>query len=36
LDKKLGLAQGVSKDDVVKAMKGHIIGQGELMGYYGR
>ena len=36
LDQKLGLKAGATKADVEKAMKGHILAQGELMGRYGR
>lgn len=36
LDKKLDLKVGASKRDVEAAMKGHIVGQGELMGRYRR
>jgi len=36
LNKKLDLASGASKDDVIKAMEGHIIGQGSLTGTYVR
>jgi len=36
LDGKLGLKAGASKADVEKAMHGHILAQGELMGRYGR
>lgn len=34
LDTTLGLAPGASKSDVVKAMEGHVIGEGELVGLY--
>jgi Raf kinase inhibitor-like YbhB/YbcL family protein len=34
LDTVLGLKQGASKTDVLTAMKGHVIGTGELMGHY--
>jgi Raf kinase inhibitor-like YbhB/YbcL family protein len=36
LDKKLSLSSKASKADVEEAMKGHVLGQGELMGRYGR
>jgi len=36
LDAKLNLKAGATKADVEKAMKGHILGQAELMGRYGR
>jgi hypothetical protein len=36
LDGKLGLKAGATKADVEKAMKGHILAQGALMGRYGR
>ncbi len=36
LDKTLGLRSGMSKADVEKAMQGHILAQGQLMGRYGR
>lgn len=36
LDAKLGLKPGATKADVEKAMKGHVLAQGELMGRYGR
>jgi len=36
LDVKLSLKAGASKPDVEGAMKGHILGQAELMGKYGR
>ncbi len=36
LDTKLDLHAGATKDDVEKAMKGHILAQGELMGKFGR
>ncbi len=36
LDSMLGLKSGASKADVEKAMQGHILGQGQLMGTYGR
>jgi Raf kinase inhibitor-like YbhB/YbcL family protein len=36
LDKKLRLAGGVTKQEVERAMHGHIVGQAELMGIYGR
>jgi hypothetical protein len=36
LDKKLELKQGATKDEIMKAIKGHIIAKGELMGRYGR
>ena len=36
LDANLGLKAGATKADVERAMKGHILAQGELMGRYGR
>jgi Raf kinase inhibitor-like YbhB/YbcL family protein len=36
LDAKLGLKAGATKAEVEKAMRGHILAQGELMGRYGR
>jgi Raf kinase inhibitor-like YbhB/YbcL family protein len=36
LDAKLDLKAGATKADVERAMKGHIVGQAELMGRYGR
>jgi phosphatidylethanolamine-binding protein (PEBP) family uncharacterized protein len=36
LDTELGLAAGASRQDVVAAMEGHILAQGELMGTYQR
>jgi Raf kinase inhibitor-like YbhB/YbcL family protein len=36
LDKQLGLADGATKADVVKAMEGHVLAQGELMGTFRR
>lgn len=36
LDTKLNLKAGASKADVERAMKGHILAQGELIGKYGR
>jgi len=36
LDRTLGLAAGATKQDVTKAMEGHVKGQAELMGRYGR
>ncbi len=36
LDTKLDLAAGATKNDLLKAMEGHIIGQGQLMGKYKR
>ncbi|PYT65509.1 MAG: YbhB/YbcL family Raf kinase inhibitor-like protein [Acidobacteria bacterium] len=36
LDAKLALKAGVTKADVERAMKGHILGQAELIGRYGR
>ena len=36
IDKKLDLKPGLSKKEVLKAMEGHILAQGELMGKYGR
>jgi len=36
LDRLLSLPAGVTKGDVEKAMKGHILAEGQLMGKYGR
>jgi Raf kinase inhibitor-like YbhB/YbcL family protein len=36
LDTKLGLKPGATKAELEGAMKGHILGQGELIGRYGR
>lgn len=36
LNGKLNLQAGATKADVEKAMQGHIVAQGELMGRYGR
>jgi len=36
LDLKLGLKAGATKAEVERAMQGHILAQGELMGRYGR
>jgi Raf kinase inhibitor-like YbhB/YbcL family protein len=36
LDRKLELKSGAAKADVEKAMQGHILAQGQLMGTYGR
>lgn len=36
LDKKLELNKGASKEELEKAMKGHVIAKGELVGLYGR
>ena len=36
LDGKLNLSAGATKADLERAMKGHILGDAELMGRYGR
>jgi len=36
LDTQLDLNSGATKDQVVAAMKGHILAEGQLMGRYGR
>jgi Raf kinase inhibitor-like YbhB/YbcL family protein len=36
LDKKLGLKAGAAKSAVEKEMRGHVLGEGELMGRYAR
>ena len=36
LDAKLNLKAGATKADVERAMKGHVLGQAELFGKYGR
>lgn len=34
LDKETGIDPGATKEDLVNAMKGHILGEGKLMGKY--
>ena len=36
LDTKLNLKAGATKPELERAMKGHILGEAELMGLYGR
>jgi len=36
LDTMLGISPNASKADLEKAMKGHILGQGQLVGLYKR
>jgi Raf kinase inhibitor-like YbhB/YbcL family protein len=36
LDTALGLRPGATKEQVLKAMQGHILGQGELMGTFSK
>jgi Raf kinase inhibitor-like YbhB/YbcL family protein len=36
LDAKLDLPAGATKDQVLAAMKGHVLGEGQLLGHYGR
>jgi hypothetical protein len=36
LDTELDLKPGAAKNALLKAMEGHILGQGELMGTYKR
>ena len=36
LDKMTGLAPGASKTDLLKAMDGHVLGEGKLLGTYQR
>jgi Raf kinase inhibitor-like YbhB/YbcL family protein len=36
LDQPLGLGAGLSKDQLLAAMKGHVLAQGELIGTYER
>ncbi|MCX8104061.1 MAG: YbhB/YbcL family Raf kinase inhibitor-like protein, partial [Candidatus Bipolaricaulota bacterium] len=36
LDAVLTLASGATKDELLKAMEGHILAQAELMGRYSR
>jgi Raf kinase inhibitor-like YbhB/YbcL family protein len=36
LDTPLDLAPGATKDQLVTAMKGHVLAEGQLMGRYGR
>ena len=36
LDSEVGLKPGATKEDLLEAMEGHILGQGQLMGRYKR
>jgi hypothetical protein len=36
LDARVNLAPGATKEELVRAMKGHVLDQAELMGTYGR
>lgn len=36
LDQPLGLGQGLTRDELLEAMKGHIIGQGDIVPIYER
>ncbi|MCS7102615.1 MAG: YbhB/YbcL family Raf kinase inhibitor-like protein, partial [Candidatus Korarchaeum sp.] len=36
LNTKLELAPGAKKSDVERAMRGHVIGEAQLIGLYGR
>ncbi len=36
LDRTLGLPPGATKQDLLKAMKGHVLAEGQLMGTYQR
>jgi hypothetical protein len=36
LDEKIPLKPGVTKKKLLKAIKGHILAEGKLMGKYGR
>ncbi len=36
MDKKVGLSAGSTKEQLLKAMEGHILAEGELMGKYRR
>ena len=36
LDRRLDLGPGVTRLQVEQAMEGHVMGQGQLMGRYGR
>ncbi|OGL39781.1 MAG: phosphatidylethanolamine-binding protein [Candidatus Schekmanbacteria bacterium RIFCSPHIGHO2_02_FULL_38_11] len=36
LDKETGLEPGATKEQLLKAMKGHILAEGQLMGKYSR
>jgi hypothetical protein len=36
LDQQLDLKPGASKDQLLAAMQGHILGEGQLIGIYGR
>lgn len=36
LDCELTVAEGVKKDDLLKAMEGHILGSAQLVGFYAK
>jgi len=36
LDCDINLPPGATRDDILKAIEGHVIGEAELLGYYGR
>ena len=36
LDAKLDLRAGANRDELERAMRGHVLAQGELRGKYGR
>jgi Raf kinase inhibitor-like YbhB/YbcL family protein len=36
LDARLDLKPGVTKEELLRAMKGHVLGSGELIGTFGR
>jgi phosphatidylethanolamine-binding protein (PEBP) family uncharacterized protein len=36
LDTVLGLKAGAGRDELERAMRGHVVARGELMGRYGR
>jgi Raf kinase inhibitor-like YbhB/YbcL family protein len=36
LDQQLELRSGATKEQLLEAMKGHVLGEGQLMGTYGR
>jgi phosphatidylethanolamine-binding protein (PEBP) family uncharacterized protein len=36
LDRQLGSPPGLTKDELLKAMQGHVLAEGQLIGVYGR
>ena len=36
LDRALGLGQGLTRDELLEAMQGHIVGQGDIVPIYER